>query len=215
VKEYKLFSINRKKVIITFIIIAIISAFFIGAFIVYSPSVFKRFNDLTAYKQMFVVENSTVGINSSIVTRALIWLTALNAFIAHPIIGIGAFSFPFSSHLYCTIPQILFKLYVEGLSTHITFLSTLTETGIIGATGFLIFMLSSLKISFRAIKFEQSIDERIVSTIIAFLQLYIFISMFMTDAWLWGQCGMLWGFILGLSVANYKILANRAAGQNV
>ncbi len=215
IKENKIFNLGRKTVIAYFIVILVISSLLVIGLLIYMPGIFKRFTDLTAYNQMFVVEKSKVGINSSIVTRALIWLTALNAFIQHPIIGIGAFAFPFSSNFYYTIPTILFKLYVEGLSTHITFLSTLTETGIIGTIGFLIFLFSSLKIAFKTIKLAQDENERILSVVILFLQIYIFFSMFMTDAWLWGQCGMLWGFILGLSVANYNILSKRVPALNV
>ena len=64
-------------------------------------------------------------------------------------------------------------------------------------------------------KYIKDENERILSVVILFLQIYIFFSMFMTDAWLWGQCGMLWGFILGLSVANYNILSKRVPALNV
>ncbi|MHB8338474.1 MAG: O-antigen ligase family protein [Ignavibacteriaceae bacterium] len=215
IKENKLFSLNRKRIISFFIITIIICVLFAVGIILYAPEIFKRFTNLTAYNQMFVVGKSSVGVNSTLVTRVLIWLTAYNAFIQHPIIGIGAFAFPFSSHLYYTIPTILFKIYVEGLSTHITFLSTLTETGIIGTIGFLIFLITSLRIGFKSVKLSFSENERILSVVILFLQIYIFFSMFMTDAWLWGQCGMLWGFILGLSLANYKILLQKASVSNV
>ncbi len=215
IKENKLFSINRRKVITYFIAVIVITIFAVIGLMVYAPQIFNRFTNLTAFSKMFVIEKNKIGVNSTFVTRVLIWLTALNAFVKHPIIGIGAFSFPFSSYLYYTIPPILFKAFVEGLSTHVTFFSTLTETGIIGTIGFLVFLISSLRIGFKSVKIAITYDERLISAVILFMQIYIFYSMFMTDAWLWGQCGMLWGFVLGLSLANYKILLKKAIQQNV
>jgi hypothetical protein len=38
--------------------------------------------------------------------------------------------------------------------------------------------------------------------------------MLMTDAWLWDQGIVLWGIILGLSIANRKILLEKITNKN-
>jgi O-antigen ligase len=99
------------------------------------------------------------------------------------------------------------------LSPHITFLANLAETGIIGFVGFLIFLGSSLWMGIKSVNLAFSEEQIFYSIIILALQFYILFSMFLTDAWLWGQCGMLWGVVLGLSIANYKIITQKNKSQ--
>jgi O-antigen ligase len=143
---------------------------------------------------------------NSLTTRLLIWHTALNAFSAHPLIGIGAYSFPFASANYYSIPKTLYKQYVEGLSPHIAYLAILTETGIFGLLGFILLLYQTIKYSFKTIKLSKSREDLRISLILFWTLVYIYISMFMTDAWLWGHGIILWAIILGLNVTNYKRL---------
>ena len=148
-------------------------------------------------------------------TRLLIWDTAINAFKHHPIIGIGVYSFPFESAQYYTISKELFKDYVKGLSPHITYLAVLTETGILGFIGFIIFLISSIRLGIKSLNLASTEQQKFYSLLILSLNIYIFYSMFLSDAWLWGQCGMLWGMILGMSIANYKIIKNSKVDADI
>ncbi len=176
------------------------------------PLASARFDQLLGGEHLQIGSINDFGA-SSLVTRLLIWHTAVNAFLQHPIIGIGVFSFPYSSFLYFKIPPILFKSFVSGLSPHITFLASLTETGLIGFLGLVVFIISNLKLGFKAFHIANDKEARIISLILLSIQIYIVFSMFLTDAWLWGQCRMLWGVSLGLSLANYKISKRRQIAE--
>lgn len=174
----------------------------------YKPESFNRImetvdqaNNSAANKNKLVV--------SSVTTRFFIWHTAYMAFKAHPVIGIGAFSFPVASVEYTKVPKEFFDEYVKGLSPHVTFLANLAETGIIGFAGFVFLLFYALKKGVQSIKLAKTPEEDHISVLLFFLQLYIAFSMFFTDAWLWGQCGMLWAFIMGLSAANNKLLSSK------
>ena len=199
------FHIPKKRIIYVFTTIILISLLFIIVLNTLKPEVFQRFNQLDSTKVLKVKQESDFSGNS-ILTRLLIWDTAWNAFKAHPIIGIGAYSFPFESARYYTIPRDLYETFVEGLSPHVTYIANLAETGILGFVGFIILLVFSLKTGFSSVKLSVTSEQKFFSTILLTLQIYIFFSMFLTDAWLWGQCGMLWGMVMGLLIANNKIV---------
>ncbi len=143
---------------------------------------------------------------SSLVTRILIWDTALNAFEAHPIVGIGFYSFPLESSKYYTIPKFLYNKFVKNLSPHVGYLAVLTETGIVGLIGFLIFLFYTLKIAYDSFKMSMTNKEIVFSLIILWCLVYIVFSLFMTDAWLWGSGIIVWGIFLAFNIFNYKSL---------
>jgi O-antigen ligase len=108
--------------------------------------------------------------------------------------------------MYHRIPTELYIFFVQNLTPHETFLAVLAETGIIGFIGFIIFLSSTIVIAFKAVNSSITEKQKYFSLALLLLQIYIVTSMFMTDAWLWGQCGMLWAVIIGVSIANYKII---------
>ena len=202
------FNISRRKLVGTFLTAIIFTFTLIIIMTNTNPEVFERFEELGKSSTLNVKTEADFSRNS-LLSRILIWDTAWNAFKEHPIIGIGAFSFPFESIKYYTISKELFDEFVKGLSPHVTFFANLTETGILGFIGFLILLTSSLGMALKSIKLANSEDQKFYSLIIFSLQIYIFFSMFLSDAWLWGQCGMLWGIVLGISISNYKIITNQ------
>lgn len=201
------FDISVKKLFGTFSTIIAFALLVVVLLTIISPDTFERFDELNQ-KSVLTIKSESDFTRNSLLTRLLIWDTALNAFISHPVVGIGAYSFPFESVNYYTISKGLFKDYVEGLSPHITYLAILTETGILGFMGFMIFLISSIRLGLKSIHISVTGKQKFYSLLILSLQIYIFYSMFLSDAWLWGQCGLLWSLILGLSVANYKIIKN-------
>jgi O-antigen ligase len=170
-----------------------------------TPGTFERYYEIVPSQSQELIFETDVGF-SSLMTRLLVWHTAWNAFMEHPFVGIGAFSFTFSSQLYFTIQPYLYKIFVKGISPHVTYLAVLVETGIIGLFGFLFIIYNSLSIAYKSFNLSKIMPDFRLSLILMMSLIYIIISMFMTDAWLWGQCGMLWGLFLGLLLANYKLL---------
>lgn len=181
---------------------------FIGMLFIF-PSSADRFLELIGKKS---TETDGSLVSNSLVSRMLIWHTSFNAFLKHPFIGIGLFSFSHQSYLYHTIPNFLYKEFVWYLTPHETFIALLAETGIIGFTGFIILISSIIRMSFKSLKNSISQEQIAASFTLLGLQLYIVFSMFVTDAWLWGQCGMQWAIITGFSMANYKLIYNNKHG---
>lgn len=195
IKRAKIFKIS------TAIIIGIIILF---AFIfILFPQISSRFIELLGNSEK---TETTSLVSNSLISRFLIWHTAYEAFIKHPFIGIGIFNFQFDSSLYYKIPTVLYKEYVQTLTGHETFITVLCETGIFGFIGFTTFLLSTITISFKALNSSQFRNQTYYSLGILILQIYVFFSMFMTDAWFFGQCGIIWSILIGLSIANYNII---------
>ncbi len=198
------FTLVKKILTIVVIFVALIGVLFVA-----KPDSFKRHTELVSmHKTEHPKSGSgTTGLTSNTLgTRLMIWVTAVNGFIKHPIIGIGAYSFGFDSIRYNFLPKLLFKAFVENLSPHITYLAVLTETGIIGMVGFLLLIFFSLRVSFKSLNLSNTAEEKNISIGILLVHVYITFSMAFSDAWLWHQCAILWGFVLGISMANFRIL---------
>ncbi|MCX6173163.1 MAG: O-antigen ligase family protein [Ignavibacteriales bacterium] len=147
----------------------------------------------------------SVGLNS-FVSRAMIWHTALYAFLEHPVIGIGPYSFKHTSQLYYVIPKGFYDLYVEGRTPHITYLQVLTETGIVGFMAFLFFIIALIKLLVQSLKLLIERDDFIITLMIIWSLVYIIFSMMMTESWLYGPYIVWLGVLLGFLVNNKKRL---------
>jgi O-antigen ligase len=155
----------------------------------------------------------TLQINS-LVTRYFIWSIAWDAFASNPATGVGIYGFPFISKEYSTLDDFLYESFVERLTPHETFLAILTESGIIGFLGFVIFLISTIVFAIKSYLISKSVEELFYSEIILWLTLYTLFSMIITDAWLWGHGIVLWGLLIGMSIANRKIINLNSSKQN-
>lgn len=147
----------------------------------------------------------SVGPNS-FVSRAMIWHTALYAFLEHPVIGIGTYAFRHTSQLYYIIPKGFYELYVEGNTPHVTYLQVLTETGIVGFLAFLFFIVTLIKLLVQSLKLLMARDDLIITLMIIWSLVYIIFSMMMTESWLYGPYIVWFGVLLGFLVNNRKRL---------
>ena len=186
---------------------ALVAGVFVGLAIIVAlalnPAVEGRASEITEAEA--VQSGETIVVQSSIITRLMIWHTAMNAFVAHPWIGIGVYGFSQASRLYSTLPPVFYERYVEGMSLHVTYFAVLTETGIVGMAGFLFLLGSMLRLAFRAVHDVVGLQAKRYAVVGLVSLVYIVISMFLTDAWLWGQGVVLWGLIVGLILANLKL----------
>ena len=142
---------------------------------------------------------------NSLITRMLIWDTAFRAFSEHPIIGIGVYGFLYVSRDYARMPWFLYEKFVSGMSPHQTHVAALVETGILGWLGLLVFLVGVLRYTIRAIREVRGERARHYALVGAVAVVYCVISMFFTDAWLWGQGIVLLGLVLGLVTANARL----------
>jgi O-antigen ligase len=207
IKESTFFNIKRKVVVIALVIFSLFLT--VGAYSLKSvnPDVFERTEEFSNSNKELLTEEGQV--TSSLISRFFIWHTAANAFLDKPWTGIGMYAFPYLSQKYYTIPDFLFEQYVVGRTPHITYLAVLTETGVIGLFGFLIFLFFMLKTSFNTIKLAEKRRDKILAVILTWTIVYISISMFMTDAWLWQRGIVSWGMFLGMVLAFRKMLLAR------
>jgi O-antigen ligase len=205
IKREKLL-INKKKILL---ILFILSLTFTSVYFIMD----KGNNDLSSRINQTVVidqEKAKEGVvTNSLVTRIFIWDTAWNAFKAHPFIGIGAYSFMFSSKEYHNVEESLYNNYVKGLTPHETFLMVLTETGILGLICFLFLLYQIIKMSNHAVNISSTKEEHMFSMFFLSANIYIICSMIITDAWLWGRGIILWGIIVAFTFINLRYLQNK------
>jgi O-antigen ligase len=168
-----------------------------------NPRVMQRAAELTG-EGTNRVDQTGLPINS-LISRYFIWDTALNAFRAHPFIGIGVYAFPYASRYYSTLPKLWYSLYVEGNSPHQTHLAVLSETGVIGMAGYLVFLVAAVRCAFQSIRRASGMQGRKYGLVAAIGLTYCFVSMGFTDAWLWGQGIILLGLVMGLMLVNRRI----------
>lgn len=191
--------IMRTLVIITIIIIALLSVLMQSS----NADINKR---LDSKSQEVQLTDNTESVNeNSFITRLFIWHTAINAFAKEPIIGIGLYSFKYTTHKYYTIPKPFFKQFVEFKTPHVAYLEILVEAGIIGLIGFLYFLLTVIKLTITLLK--SKIDKQVVISrvLIVITIFYIIISMAMTESWLSGQYLVWFGIVLGALISDYRI----------
>lgn len=166
-----------------------------GGLISYFGTSFFRLSE----KSKLTTESLETGdVSNSLVTRYFIWSTGLNGFLQHPVLGIGIYTFPYTSKFYNQLPEVLFKKFVEMYSMHHGYFAILVEAGILGFIG-LIFFLSYLVRKTRKI-FREAEDTPF--DVHAFISIwvitYILISLFFSDAWFWGRGIIIWSVVLGV-----------------
>jgi O-antigen ligase len=171
----------------------------------------KRLDEKT--QKVNVTDNPNSLGENSILSRMLIWHTAINAFSEKPFFGIGTYTFKYTSKNYYTIPKPFFKQYVEHRTPHVTYLEVLVESGIIGFIGFLFFLFSVIKLTIKSVRYK--LDKKLIpQTLLIMVSIvYITFSMFMTEAWLYGQYIVWFGIIIGLLIVNSRIIYQEALSK--
>ncbi len=199
----ELVGFKRKQLLVITLIGSILIAGTVLLVVQSNSQIEKRVTELTNRPGYGI--NEAGDVENSLGSRLLVWDTALRAFYAHPIIGTGVYSFPYSSHQYYKFSKALYKRFVETLTPHQSHLAVLSETGIIGAIGFIIFIVTTLKYSFQTIRQAKEERGKRYALAAAMCVVYCMVSMVFTDAWLWGQGIVLLGLVLGLMLANKNI----------
>jgi O-antigen ligase len=200
--QNKRFKVNRRHIIILFSFLLLT----FSIFSIYTFSVNKNLSSRTEKIADTEKNIENVDVQSSLITRVFIWHTALNAFRKNPLTGIGIYTFPYVSRNYYTIPKLLYNRYVKNVTPHETYLTVLTETGILGFVGFFYLLFNMIRLNYRNLKNSISAEQKKYSLLLMFASVYIILAMIIGDAWLWGHGLVLWSIILGFSAANNKII---------
>lgn len=151
--------------------------------------------------------------SNSLETRVFIWVTAYNTFIHHPFIGVGYLMFSEISEVYNLLPDFLFIVYVYGLDAHTTYLNFLVETGIVGLTAFVSYVVIIFLMTLKSIKESKSLVNLKVSIILNMLVFFIMVHSVYSGAFTMGQNALHMHFIFGLAIANY-VLTNEQSRKD-
>ncbi len=182
----------------------------VGGALAVNPAVEQRAENLAEMDPEEVGE--TVVVQNSLITRLMIWHTAANAFAAHPWIGVGIYGFAQTSRQYSILPPLFYDRYVRNMSAHTAFFSILVEGGVVGMAGFLVFLGSVIRVTLRSVREARGKRAQGYALVGLTAMVYITVSMFLTDAWLWGQGGVLWGLVVGLIIATMRVNRREAGG---
>lgn len=151
-------------------------------------------------------DDSGSFVNNSLDTRLLIWIVALNTFINHPILGVGYQMFSEVSYNYNILPEYLFEIYVNKLDAHTTYLNFLVETGLIGLTSFLTYVILIFRLSYKSLRMAQTKYEKDNSIILVILVFFVAVHSIYSGAFTFGQNAFQMHALFGITIANYSIL---------
>lgn len=195
--------IQRRFSIFTLAFVAfILIAFFLGI----QNLILARFSDVSF--EFFTPSDEGLLVQNSLESRMLIWITALNAFQANQLTGIGYLMFNFVSENYNVLPLVLYENYVESLDPHNTMLAFLTETGIIGFLSFLFFLFTVFIYSFKSIKISND-NERINSIVLNVIVFFLIINSTFSGQYTMAQQAFFMYIFFGLSIGNYVLLERK------
>ncbi len=111
-------------------------------------------------------------VSNSLEARILIWITAYNTFLQHPITGVGYFMFLEVSENYNVFPDFIYDLYIAKCDAHTTYFNFLVDTGILGLSAFLIFSITIFIISFKSIKISPP-ENKTISIVLNVLMFHM------------------------------------------
>ena len=200
--------VPRRRLLQYAVVGAVLLVIAVGGALLVNPAVEKRAENLAEMDPEEVGE--TVVVQNSLITRLMIWHTAANAYAAHPWIGVGIYGFAQTSRKYSILPTLFYDRYVRNMSAHIAFFSILVEAGVVGMAGFLVFLGSIIRLTLRSVREARGKRAQGFALVGMTAMAYITVSMFLTDAWLWGQGGVLWGLVVGLIIANMRVNSREA-----
>ncbi len=134
--------------------------------------------------------------------RLILWEAAIRAFLAHPINGIGLGQFAIFSVDYSSLGKSsIFKENLEGLTAHNVVLSYLSETGLIGLLGILIFYYSFMKLAYCSFKRAEDSSEMEIIIPLFTILFFVLISSVYAGEWFWGLNGAQFILFLALTSA--------------
>lgn len=200
---------NKISILIGLFIVVLFLLVFTGL----GSILFGRISELNS--GLFTVSDDGAFINNSLESRILIWMVALNAYIHNPLTGVGYFMFWEVSEQYNVLPQILFDNIVKGLDAHTTFMNFLCETGIIGLSSFIFYLITLLRISYKAIKMSVNALNKKISIILHIIVFFISVHSIYAGAFTLGQNAFQMHFFFGLAIANYVNLYNSQKNINL
>ncbi|MCX7832905.1 MAG: O-antigen ligase family protein [Ignavibacteria bacterium] len=147
-------------------------------------------------------------ISNSLESRMLIWITAYNTFLQHPITGVGYFMFLEVSENYNIFPDFIYDLYIAKCDAHTTYFNFLVDTGILGLSAFLIFGITIYILSFKSIKISPK-ENKTVSVLLNVLMFHMLFNSLYAGSYNLVPSAFLFYSISASVVANYLLLKEK------
>jgi O-antigen ligase len=154
-------------------------------------------------------QNPESAISNSLESRILIWIVAINTFLHNPLTGVGYYMFYEASYHYNILPDVVYNMLVKDLDAHTTFLNILCETGIIGLTCFITYLIIIFRLSLISIKISYEKEDKKVSIILNLIVFFIFVNSIYSGAYTFGSNALFMHMVFGLTVGNYCILKSK------
>ncbi len=134
--------------------------------------------------------------------RFSLWKAAFTAFWGHPILGIGAGNFTQVSNW---VPEVRFDpifYLVSGLGTHVQVITALAETGILGFSTLVVFLLKAVKVAYNHLAATAGVNEIAMTQCLFAIALAVFGSSLYAGSWFWGNNSYHMAVFFGL-IASY------------
>lgn len=137
--------------------------------------------------------------------RLMLWEAAIQAFLSHPINGIGLGQFAILSEQFSAFgTSSIFKENVGGLSAHNITLSYLSETGLVGLFGLFLFYASFTKLASKTFNRAKTLQEIEIITALRTNLFFVVVSSVYAGAWFMGLNGAQFIIFLALMSAMSK-----------
>jgi len=149
---------------------------------------------------------SRVGLSASgtILLRMTLWKTALTAFWANPIFGIGSGNF---AQVYMWLPEVRFDpifYLVSGLSTHAVMMSALAETGAAGFAALCCLFWKALREAWRNMTSVETPFNMPAVQCLLIGAVVIAGSSLYAGSWFWGNNSYHMALIFGLTASHVR-----------
>jgi O-antigen ligase len=137
----------------------------------------------------------------TVALRLVLWSAALEAFLKHPVLGIGIGNFRVVDDI---LPHLKFTptwRWVRGMSAHNVLLHYLAETGLVGTLSLLALAVSGYRMARRTLREQLSVVEAPVAAALYMAMFMFCVTLLYMRAWTWEQGGYLMAFIFALNAA--------------
>jgi len=138
--------------------------------------------------------------SKSFLLRTVLWKTAFNTFLLHPILGVGPGLFPNLDFYYQEVRLNFLHSYVRGLSAHNMLLHYMAEMGIVGAAALLALMVNLTRWGRRLWMKAAAVGEQRLGIIMYALAITFLLTTIFEAGWLWGQTGLIFTFFAAVIV---------------
>lgn len=206
--EIKLYLKKKFPIIILVVVISIGSLFAVGL----DKIITTRISEVNLELFQNVDKPEDQHISNSLESRILIWITAYNTFLQHPITGVGYFMFLEVSENYNVFPDFIYDLYIAKCDAHTTYFNFLVDTGILGLSAFIIFSIIIFIVSFKAIKLSSP-ENKTTSILLNVLMFHMLFNSIYAGSYNLVPTAFLFYSISALVVANYLLLKKLRANN--